>query len=147
MPIKCFAHNLLMLLNRLRGTLPKETLFITYINKLALIFENRSILRGSGTLRKVEKLCSSALPNIECNCSIVFLRQMYWLFIYASKYIFSQTTIAKSQSELTEMIQNSQKLMLFRPCGVTNKVLCVQPSLESVKLKTMTCFLVHFIAN
>ena len=29
---------------------------------------------------------SSALPYIKNNCAVLFLKQMYWLFIYASKY-------------------------------------------------------------
>ena len=31
---------------------------------------------------------------------------MYWLFMYASKYIFSQTTIVKPQSETYETLAN-----------------------------------------
>ena len=30
--------------------------------------------------------CSSALPNIKYNCVVLFLSQLYILFIYASKY-------------------------------------------------------------
>ena len=33
--------------------------------------------------------CSLALPNIKYNYEILFLRQMYWSFVYASKYIFT----------------------------------------------------------
>ena len=31
--------------------------------------------------------CTWVLPNIKYNCAILFLSQLYWLFIYASKYI------------------------------------------------------------
>ena len=38
-------------------------------------------------LSKMEKFqCSSALLNIKYNCAVLFLKVMYWLFIYASKY-------------------------------------------------------------
>ena len=47
------------------------------------------------SLSELEKFQrSSALPNIKYNSSILFLRQ-HWLFIYASKSIFAQTTIVK----------------------------------------------------
>ena len=32
---------------------------------------------------------STALSGIKYNCAVLFLRQMYWLFMYASKHIFS----------------------------------------------------------
>ena len=32
---------------------------------------------------------SSDLPNIKYNCVLLFLNQLYWVFIYDSKYIFS----------------------------------------------------------
>ena len=36
---------------------------------------------------KLEKFqCSSALPNLKYNCAVLFLKEIYWLFIYASKY-------------------------------------------------------------
>ena len=38
-------------------------------------------------LKKFQR--SLALPNIKYNCAILFLCQMYWSFVYASKYIFS----------------------------------------------------------
>ena len=31
--------------------------------------------------------CSSAVPNIKYNCVVLFLSQLCWLYIYASKYI------------------------------------------------------------
>ena len=43
-----------------------------------------------GILSKLEKFqCSSALPNIKYNCAVLFWCQLCWIFIYASKYIFS----------------------------------------------------------
>ena len=39
-----------------------------------------------GILEKIQ--CSFSLPNIKYNCVVLFLSQLYWLFIYASKYIF-----------------------------------------------------------
>ena len=45
---------------------------------------------SEASLSKLEKFqCSSALPNIKYNCAILFLCEMYWSFVYASKYIFS----------------------------------------------------------
>ena len=42
---------------------------------------------------------SSALLNIKYNCAALFLRQMHWLFMYASN-IFSYRKLFKTQSEL-----------------------------------------------
>ena len=58
---------------------------------------------SEASLSKLEKFqCSWVLPNMKYISSILFLRQMYWLFTYAFKYIFSQTTIVKtSQNWLT----------------------------------------------
>ena len=39
-----------------------------------------------GILEKIQR--SLVLPNIKYNCVVLFLSQLYWLFIYASKYIF-----------------------------------------------------------
>ena len=41
-------------------------------------------------------LCSSTLPDIKYNCALLLLSQLLWLFIYASKDIFSQTTTVES---------------------------------------------------
>ena len=52
------------------------------------LFENPSISESS--LGKLEKfLCSSGLPILKYNCVVIFFRQMFWLFIYAAKYIFT----------------------------------------------------------
>ena len=40
-------------------------------------------------LSKLEQFKHSlALPNIKCNCAILFWSQLYWAFIYVSKNIF-----------------------------------------------------------
>ena len=42
------------------------------------------------SLSKLEKFQHSlALPNIKYNCAVLFWSQLYWVFIYDSKYIFS----------------------------------------------------------
>ena len=42
------------------------------------------------SLSKLEKFqCSSDLPNIKYNCALLFWSQLYWVFIYDLKYIFS----------------------------------------------------------
>ena len=46
---------------------------------------------STGVLEKFQ--CSSDLPNANYNCVVLFLGQVYWLFIYAAKYISSHTTI------------------------------------------------------
>ena len=49
--------------------------------------------------RGLKKQRSSDLPDARYNYVVLFLGQMYWLFLYAQKYFFSQTTIVKLQSE------------------------------------------------
>ena len=49
----------------------------------------RGIPKSNGKFRT---LFSS---NVKYNFAILFLRQIYWLFIYTSKYIFSQATFVK----------------------------------------------------
>ena len=52
-----------------------------------LLLENLCISEPSlGILEKFQ--CSLALPNIKYNCVVLFLSQLYWLLIYALKYIF-----------------------------------------------------------
>ena len=42
------------------------------------------------SLSKLEKFQrSSDLPNIKYNCAVLFWSQLYWVFIYDLKYIFS----------------------------------------------------------
>ena len=51
------------------------------------LLENLWISEPSlGILKKMQH--SLVLPNIKYNCVVLFLSQLYWLFIYASKYIF-----------------------------------------------------------
>ena len=38
------------------------------------------------------------------NCAVLFLRQICCLFMYASKYLFSKTTMVKHQSETCETL-------------------------------------------
>ena len=67
---------------------------ILHMVKTHFLLENLWISKPSlSILKKFQR--SSALPNIKYNCSILFLCQMYRSFVYASKYIFSQTTIIK----------------------------------------------------
>ena len=45
---------------------------------------------------KLEKIqCSSVLPSIKYNCTVLFLNPLYWLLICTSEFIFPQTTIVK----------------------------------------------------
>ena len=44
---------------------------------------------SKASLSKLEKFQHSlTLPNVKYNCAVLFWDQLYWLFIYASKYIF-----------------------------------------------------------
>ena len=51
--------------------------------------------------------CSWALLNIKCNCVVLFLGQLNWLFIYASKYI-SIGHHCKIQSEFSDLLEKSR---------------------------------------
>ena len=44
----------------------------------------KAIFRYTG-----KKFNVGQLPYIKYNCAVLFLRQMYWLFMCSSKYIFS----------------------------------------------------------
>ena len=67
--------------------------------------ENLWISRAS--LSKLEIFqCSWTLPNIKYNYEVLFMGQLYWLFIYASKY-FSQTIIVNSECSDLENNINS----------------------------------------
>ena len=49
-----------------------------------------SLLRDSSDIQRFQKgTCSLGLTNIKFICAILDLKQIYWLFIYVSKYIFS----------------------------------------------------------
>ena len=56
-----------------------------------------------------------ALLSLKYNCAVLFLSQMYWSFIYASKTIFSYATILSEFSDL------SKKDLLNFPQGVLVK--------------------------
>ena len=43
---------------------------------------------------------SSDLPDIKYNCVLLFLNQLYWVFIYDSKHIFSQIPMLKCEQKL-----------------------------------------------
>ena len=65
------------------------------------LLENLWISEASlGILEKFQ--CSSALPNIKYNYVVLFWSQLYWVFIYDSKYIFSDTN-AKMWTEITDL--------------------------------------------
>ena len=56
---------------------------------------------SEASLSKLEKFQrSSALLNIKYNCAVLFWSQLYWVFIYDSKYIFSQTPMLKYEQKL-----------------------------------------------
>ena len=63
--------------------------------------------------------CSLTLPNIKYNCAVSFWSQLYWLFIYASKYIFPHEknflidTHTKIWTEITDIIVFRKKLLKF----------------------------------
>ena len=53
------------------------------------LLENPSSISES-SLSILEKLPrSSGLPFLKYNCVVLFFKQMFWLFIYAAKYISS----------------------------------------------------------
>ena len=53
----------------------------------------------------------SALPNVKYYCELLFLSQMHWLCVAASRYILSQHS--KTHSELTEILINIPNLLNF----------------------------------
>ena len=59
-----------------------------HIAETHFLLENPSISESSlGILEKFQR--SLGLTIIKYNCVLLFLRQMYWLFLYGAKYIFS----------------------------------------------------------
>ena len=61
---------------------------VVHMVKTHFLLENLWI--SGASLDILEKFqCSWALPNVKYNCAILFLLQMYWSSVYASKYIFS----------------------------------------------------------
>ena len=63
------------------------------------LLENLWISEPSlGILEKFQH--SSDLPNIKYNCALLFWSQLYWVFIYDLKYIFSWTPMLKCEQKL-----------------------------------------------
>ena len=52
---------------------------------------------------------SSALLNIKYYFVVLFLSQLYLLFIYNSKYIFSQITIVKPSESFVNFLQQGEE--------------------------------------
>ena len=72
---------------------------IVHMVKTHFLLENLWISEPSlGIMEKFQ--CSLTLPNIKYNCAVSFWSQLYWLFIYASKYIFPH-----KKKILTKIIQ------------------------------------------
>ena len=51
--------------------------------------------------------CHLAPPNIKYNCVVLFLSQLYLLFIYASKY-FPMDHHCKNQTELSDFLEKGK---------------------------------------
>ena len=64
--------------------------------KTHLLLENLSLTKPSLVILEKSQ-CRSALTDMKYNCVLLFLRQMYYLFIYASKTTFSWTTNIKGK--------------------------------------------------
>ena len=72
----------------LRDSFDIYRFLVVHMVKTHFLLENKWI--SGESLRILEKFqCNLALPNIKYNCVILFLCQMCWSFVYASKYIFS----------------------------------------------------------
>ena len=63
--------------------------------------------------------CSLILLNAKYNCTASFWSQLYWLFIYASKYIFTYKkkilidTHTKIGTEITDIVVFRKELLKF----------------------------------
>ena len=76
--------------------------------KTHFLLENLCISESSlGILEKSQR--SLVLPNIKYNCVVLFLSQLYWLFIYASKY-FSH------RLPLYNVFNKAELYVLHAPC-------------------------------
>ena len=62
-------------------------------------------------------------PKIKYNCALLFLGQMYPLIIYASKTVFSPTTIVKAQIFLINKLQRFSEL--YQVDGA-NSIVCTR---------------------
>ena len=80
-----------------------------------------NLLISEASLSKLEKLqCSSALLNTKYNCAVLFWSQLYWVFIYNSKYIFSYTIILKCEQKLLILSFLGKKLLKFLQGGTAS---------------------------
>ena len=52
-------------------------------------------------------------PEQLYHSSILFWEKMYWLFIYASKYIFSDTTILKASQNWLKLLKTEMDALLM----------------------------------
>ena len=50
------------------------------------------------------------------NCAVLIFRQLYWLFIYAYKYIFPQTNIAKTAQQFLICSKKAELSVLPTGC-------------------------------
>ena len=70
-----------------------------------------------GKKKKQGKDCrlysSSALPNIKYNCVILFWSQLYWVFIYDSKYSILIDTNTKMRTEIIDLVVFRKKSLKF----------------------------------
>ena len=83
-----------------------------------VLLENLWILEASLDILEKSQ-CSLALPNIKYDCAVLFWTQLYWLFIYASKYVFPHKkkividTHTKIGTESTDIVVFRKKLLKF----------------------------------
>ena len=77
-----------------------------------------NLLLSEASLSKLEKFQNSlALPNIKCDCAILFWSQWYWLYIYASKYIFHKKILILKLEE--KLLIDLQEETTEVPAGCT----------------------------
>ena len=87
------------------------------------LLENLWISEPSlGILEKFQR--SSDLPNIKYNCVLLFLNQLYWVFIYESKYIFSYTPMLKCEQKL--LILSFKEEITEVPAGCSGREITYQ---------------------
>ena len=68
---------------------------------------------SESSLSQQEKFqCSLDLPNMKYNCVLLFFNQLYWVFIYDSKYFLIDTN-AKMWTEITDIVIFRKKLVKF----------------------------------
>ena len=85
-----------------------------------LLLENLGISEAfSDVLGKFQ--CSLDLPNENYNYVVLFLGQIYWLFIYAPKYIFSYMTIVSWNQNFLKLLKISGFLDVSSGCPSDSK--------------------------